>query len=188
MPYKNPQDPRRKEVKKRSDEKHKENLQAYRDANKDKKREYMKKYYVSHKEHIRRYNSNNRERLRESAIEYKIEHYRRLWSCYTLGGHRRYGYNVTITPDELHEIALKTERCFYCNELIDWSPRKGKLNVRSPSLDRSNNEKEMRIDNVKIICHLCNTTKQQRTHEEFLDYCYQIAARFEKIEKCQVVV
>ena len=69
-----------------------------------------------------------------------------------------------------------TTHCPYCGVELDWQRGLGKGGRdSSPSLDRINNEKELRLDNIEIICHRCNSTKYNRTKKEFIDYCIKIA-------------
>jgi hypothetical protein len=91
--------------------------------------------------------------------------------------------------------------CTECNQLKDISEftpsKRGKLGCRSkcgcklshdtpygerglipktnhPILDRINNETVLRLDNVEIICWKCNSTKLNRTKEEFYEYCRDV--------------
>ncbi len=91
------------------------------------------------------------------------------WGSSTLYRHRMNGYKILLTHKELLEIIEKTTHCIYCGLELDWkAPRK--VNV-FPSLDRIDNEKVLRKDNVQIVCRRCNVTKRDRTHAEFLEYC-----------------
>ena len=62
---------------------------------------------------------------------------------------------------------------------MDWQlGNKGHMHNNSPTLDRLDNEKVIRNDNVLILCYKCNATKRDRTLKEFLDYCRAVATRF----------
>ena len=94
--------------------------------------------------------------------------------------HKHRGYSMKISVLELENLAKITNKCRYCgNELTYNIGIRTKKNwFDGPSLDRLNNEKEMRLDNIQIICGKCNVTKQDRTHEEFIDYCYKVSNNF----------
>jgi len=63
--------------------------------------------------------------------------------------------------------------------MLDWRlGNKGHMHNKSPTLDRLDNEKVIRRDNVLILCYQCNATKRDRTLNEFLDYCRAITAKF----------
>lgn len=72
---------------------------------------------------------------------------------------------------------MKTDVCPICDVLLDWS-RKGKTNRKSPTIDRINGDKTLRMDNILIICYMCNSTKQERTMTEFVTYCKKIVEKF----------
>jgi hypothetical protein len=52
------------------------------------------------------------------------------------------------------------------------------MHNRSPTLDRLDNEKVIRSDNILILCYQRNATKRDRTLKEFLDYCWAVAKKF----------
>ena len=99
--------------------------------------------------------------------------------------HKHRGYSMKISISELEELAKITKTCKYCGkELIYNIGIRNKKNwFDGPSLDRLNNEKEIRLDNIQIICGKCNVTKQDRTNEEFIDYCYKVVNNFVIIGK-----
>jgi hypothetical protein len=55
---------------------------------------------------------------------------------------------------------------------------KGKASWESPSVDRLSNSDILTVNNIQIICRRCNTTKLDRTMEEFVDYCKMVAKKF----------
>ena len=52
------------------------------------------------------------------------------------------------------------------------------MHNKSPTLDRLDNEKVIRTDNVLILCYQCNATKRDRTLKEFLEYCRAVDKKF----------
>lgn len=116
---------------------------------------------------------------RERDKEYTRRNPRRRWATACLSGHRRRGYAIEMTCQELYEIALKTEYCFICGTTINWQlGNKGNMKNDSPTLDRLDNENVIRKDNILILCYKCNATKRDRTLNEFLDYCDAVVTRF----------
>jgi len=117
------------------------------------------------------------ETWKEHRRDFRIENVHRLWAMGTIRSHNnsKKGYTILLSVVVLTELAKNTRICYYCGCELDWTPLKGKLNMNSPTLDRRNNEKEIRLDNINIICTLCNTTKQDRTEKEFIEYCKRIA-------------
>jgi 5-methylcytosine-specific restriction endonuclease McrA len=86
---------------------------------------------------------------------------------------------VHVTFEELYHLASETDFCFICGNRLDWQlGGKGHMIKRSPTLDRLDNENEIRSDNILILCNQCNVTKRDRTLKEFLDYCEAISKKF----------
>lgn len=103
----------------------------------------------------------------------------RQWVRSTLKDHRRRGYDVVITNDELYHlylIAMKNN-CPYCG--LPFQHGDGVATSRSPSLDVIDPyNRVLSVFNVRIICCECNATKQKRTHAEFLEYCSRVTERW----------
>lgn len=112
--------------------------------------------------------------------EYCKENPHRIWVQDTFRNHRRRGYKINITINELIRLAKATTRCIYCNKRIIFQcrGREGKAEKNSPSLDRIDNRNKLSMGSVRIICHECNATKGSRTHEEFVGYCKNIIKKF----------
>lgn len=98
-----------------------------------------------------------------------------------IDAHRRKGHITLITKSELKVMFDKTTQCPICGKEFSSEYGVGKILNSSPSLDRINNELELRPDNVWVICSECNRTKGQRTMKEFYDYCKMIHILFEEI-------
>lgn len=129
-------------------------------------------------EYSKQYNRAHPEFRRRIDIERARKNPRRRWATACLSGHKRRGISVEMTSEELYQLALKTDSCFICERRLDWQlGNKGKMKS-SPTLDRLNNESVIRTDNIAILCYRCNTTKQDRTLREFLEYCDAVATRF----------
>jgi len=130
--------------------------------------EYSQWYHRTHPEQMRQYEK-----------EYARKNPRRRWAISCLAGHRRRGYRVEMTSEELYLLASKTEQCFICQTPLNWElGNKGHMNNKSPTLDRLDNGNTIRSDNIRILCYQCNATKRDRTFEEFVDYCEEVCKKF----------
>lgn len=101
---------------------------------------------------------------------------RRSWciDCENILGKK---YDVNMTSIELYEYIKNIETCKICGRKLNW--QNTKVSKNSPSLDRTNNENFIDITNIQIICHDCNSTKRDRTMEEFIEYCKVVVANYE---------
>ena len=127
----------------------------------------------------REYNRAHRAYRNQYDRNYARTNPRRKWTHACLASHRRSGYVVKLTSKELFELATKTDNCFVCGCKLNWGlGRKWKQRADNPSLDRLDNERMIRKDNVAILCYRCNATKQNRTLTQFIEYCAAVAARF----------
>lgn len=95
-----------------------------------------------------------------------------------IDSHKRKGLKVIITKDELISLLEKTNVCSICGASLIKTYGHGKIKPNSLSLDRINNEIELRIDNVQVVCYKCNTTKGTRTMNAFIDYCKNVYMKF----------
>jgi hypothetical protein len=119
-------------------------------------------------EYARTFRLTHPESLKQYEKEYIRKNPRRRWAIACLAGHRRRGYTIEMTSKDLYALAAKTERCYVCEAQLEWQlGNKGRMNNRSPTLDRSDNEDVIRSDNVLILCYQCNATKRDRTLKEF---------------------
>ena len=66
-----------------------------------------------------------------------------------------------------------------CDAVLDWTRKGGKPHALTPTLDRINNDPFILRDNIQIICHRCNTTKNNRTLVAFVEYCKKIVAKYQ---------
>jgi len=138
----------------------------------------MKEYYENNKEKINKqqkeYYENNKEKINKQQKEYNKNNYVRRWCSSTIRDHKKRGYIVNITIDELYNIVKDEPICEICGKELEWySTGKGKLTNLSPSLDRIYNENEINKDNISILCHKCNMKKNSESIEENLVWCKQ---------------
>ena len=122
------------------------------------------------------------EKKKARSKKWRAINSQRCWASHTISSHKRKGYAVIITIDELIKKAKEIKTCLYCGRLIDYTSGNG-LNKNSPSLDRINNGKIMEMNNIQIICHHCNASKSSRTHDEFVQYCTKIYKQFGEINE-----
>lgn len=107
--------------------------------------------------------------------DFLVEDRGRRWVRNTLKDHRRKGYEIAITYDELYffyQKAMETQ-CPYCH--VKMRHGKGTSIDQSPTLDVINPHKRViSVFNIQIICHLCNSTKRNRNHKDFVEYCRKV--------------
>ena len=148
-------------------------LEFYKDKNgiygvraqcKECQKKYSKEYY-----------ENNKEKVLERGKEYNRNNYIPRWVTYTLNRHKRRGIIFSLTfKEDLLKKALEKPSCPICHRELEWySTGTGKLTDLSPTLDRTNNDNYMNINNVDIICNKCNVKKNSETLEENLAWCEQ---------------
>ncbi len=101
----------------------------------------------------------------------------RDWSRHTIYTHRKRGFIIEITREEIEELARSTKNCAICGREFDWI-RRGKVNSHTPTLDRINNEKVLSRMTVQLVCWECN-----RTLHEFVRFCSTVVARFPESER-----
>jgi len=97
----------------------------------------------------------------------------KLWANGTMGSHKRRGFIVTITRDQLVDIAKKTTHCSICGCKLKWEKHKG-MTCDSPTLDRIHNEQELNTDNIWIVCNQCNAMKGETTMKDLINKCKRI--------------
>jgi hypothetical protein len=99
-----------------------------------------------------------------------------VWAQQTLYKHKKKGIKIGISIREVEETGITTRYCSLCGCKLMRNNGKGPKN-NSPTLDRINNDNIINEDNIMVICHLCNKTKGERSLNEFIDYCKNIAKR-----------
>lgn len=119
---------------------------------------------------------NNRNKIKEGRKKWKKENFRRVWCYGSLQNHKD-KFKINITIKDLYKMVKNTKNCVICGCKLDWNYGTG-LNKNTPSLDRTNNENVLTLENIQIICFRCNATKQDRTMKEFTDYCKMVANKF----------
>jgi hypothetical protein len=126
---------------------------------------------------------NNPEQYRQIQLNWVAKHPYRYWARRTLNHHKEL-YSVSFDIDWLEKRASETTVCEFCGVVLRWPNGAGnrKVIANSPTLERINNEQHLTKNNIKIICHRCNVTKQDRTFKEFVRYCKMIATRFQGVD------
>lgn len=144
-------------------EKRKERAKEYREMHKEERKEYNKKYREEHKEERRQYYK-----------EHKEKNIYLWWAKKVIRHHKDRNNNIYITSEELERLARKVKFCPLCN--VELSYNNAKSSNNTASLDRLNNENDIRADNIAIICRKCNTIKNDKKIGEFFEYCKYIAS------------
>lgn len=108
----------------------------------------------------------------------KLENPHLYWAKRTLKRHSKNGCVIAFTPSELSSIAKKVNTCPICGRLMPWGT--SLRNNNAPTIDRINNFDKMGLEDIMIICHKCNTTKQNRTFNEMYNWCQKFISFAEK--------
>ena len=147
-----------------------QNKELYQ-KNKEKLNEYGKEYRQENKEKL---SKQQKKRHKKNPIKY--------WCIHTISSHKKRGFKVLFTWQELLSIAEKTKSCPLCGDLLNWGVenKNGRRQLDSPSLDRLNNDKTLTLKNTKIICWKCNNAKNEMSIKEFINYCKKIYKRNKK--------
>ena len=111
--------------------------------------------------------------------EIRIRDYDRGWCKDTIIGHIKRGYVVLFDIDKLQDIIKYHPPCAICGAELEWFPY-GKNKWLSPTLDRINNEKYMTLENTQILCSQCNTSKLNRTQQQFIDHMKFILPKLDR--------
>jgi hypothetical protein len=123
-----------------------------------------------------RHYGENKEHYAEQFHAWHLKNALKVWARSSIRCHKTRGYEINLTTDQLMDLAGKTERCFYCGAELRYGFKGGnRQHLDAPTVDRIHNGKTIDLENVRIICRLCNVTKGPRTHPEFIDYCKRIA-------------
>lgn len=110
---------------------------------------------------------------KESSI-WQSNNYHRHWANATIQNHKRNGYIVLLTREELTQKALTTQCCELCGKKLHWGIGKKKISKDSPTLDRVENGDILNMDNIMILCNACNSAKSNMSFTTFVDMCGRI--------------
>ena len=110
--------------------------------------------------------------ISETSLKKKMKDPQMDWSKRTHCSHKGRFNSINFTVEELYFIAKNSKNCSFCGNDFCWTNTKPLPN--SPSLDRLDNNEDLTLDNISIICRKCNTTKLDRSLEEFRDYIIKI--------------
>jgi hypothetical protein len=113
-------------------------------------------------------------------LEWHYKNPHRSWAIATKNHHIKDGIQVYMTIDELESAAKAHGKCMICGEDLHYGKKNGSVVMNSPTLDRMNNEDYIDNNNSMVLCLRCNLTKQDRTMEQFLDYCERVLVKFNR--------
>jgi 5-methylcytosine-specific restriction endonuclease McrA len=154
-------------------------MKKHYQENKDKYAQNSKSWYLENRENLRVKHKEYRDKNRSRIKEHYLKKIHRYWAQNSIYNHKKNGFIIKVTTDELEKLAKNSKECSYCGEELNWIWNRGHSS-KNPTLDRVNNEKEIRVDNIEIICRRCNATKYDRSKEEFIKYCEMIVNKFRK--------
>ncbi len=126
-----------------------------------------------------KWNRANKIRRMEICIKSTAKNPYYTWARKSIYSHKHDGYDVNISVAQLELAARIMSRCPICDCLLDYSANKGQNALNGPSLDRIDNTNKITPQNSTIVCRTCNSIKNSRTFNEFLDYCKKVAKNLE---------
>lgn len=144
----------------------------------DHRREHDREYYAKNKDKSKAYRKANAVSIKEKQRLNKAKRRHLYWAHSTISGHTARGFHVSITVEDLHRLAIETPTCPICGIDMKWEA--GKIAPNSPTLDRINNGNDIRLDNIWILCHRCNTMKRDLPMNEFVRFCKMVAQKFDR--------
>lgn len=115
----------------------------------------------------------------KACKKWKIQNPKMNWAHHTRSDHKKKNIVINISNKDLLSFVANIETCNICGCKLNWGvDNKGSIFPNSPSLDRTNNEYEININNIQLICHKCNRTKGERTMKDFIRYCKNVYLKF----------
>lgn len=142
----------------------------------DHRHAHGRKYYSENKEKFKEYAKKNADRIKKNEQIRRVKNHRRLWAFNTIKNHEHRGMTVSVGLDDMHNLAKSVDNCPICNVPLKWEA--GKIATNSPTLDRINNGNELRLDNIWILCHRCNTMKRDLPMKEYVEHCKLVIKKF----------
>jgi len=143
----------------------------YKDGRRGQCRECRK---LDHKEYYKKH----AESISIRTTINKLVHPREYWAYSTLHSHKSRGCTIEINRQDLIQLAYETDSCPICGSKLEWNSigKNGSPISNSPTLDRMNQEKVIKMNNIQIICSRCNVSKNARSMSEFKEYCTLVAS------------
>jgi len=122
----------------------------------------------------------------EAVKKWNQVHPYEYWATTTISGHKSRGFIASFGRNELVALAKKSPSCYICGAPLDWTvgTKNGRVRPNSPTMDRLYRDtsnlryKILKLKDVGIACHRCNTVKSTMTLPEFNRYCKRVVARF----------
>lgn len=97
----------------------------------------------------------------------------KAWAINTLKNHKRRGFVIDVDAEKLIEHARTVTHCPVCGRKIEWGGHE-RNRMLSPSLDRINGDRTIRLDNIQITCVQCNVGKGDGDVESFVSFCKNV--------------
>lgn len=131
------------------------------------------------KKSLEKYND-NKEKFNLDGKTWRRTNPKRVWAHNVIRTHIKCGFIVNITTDELINFIKDQTHCNICGKELHFSvgDKDGKSNIDSPTIDRIDNEQEMNLNNIQLVCMNCNRRKGADTMEDFIEYCIMISHKF----------
>jgi hypothetical protein len=113
-----------------------------------------------------KYGDNSKRVDRLASTETKNSNPKWFWAYLSLYNHKRLGYQVQMSTEELYGYAKNIDSCEDCGVELTWGYGHGQ-NAGTPSLDRRDNDGPVKIDNIAIVCKKCDSVKRDKTMAEW---------------------
>lgn len=105
-------------------------------------------------------------RIKSRTLKIRIQD--KINKYYLTDKNKKYCLENFITVDYVKKLIDNTTNCIYCNDLIKYEYSKN--DKKQFSVDRIDSKIAHIINNIQIICYSCNCSKQDKTHNEFIEY------------------
>lgn len=104
--------------------------------------------------------------MKRTRIGNRFQNPRWHWARLSLQNHRREGWLVRMTTQELYQYAKVADFCEDCGARLTWGYGHGQ-NAGTPSLDRRDNDGAVEINNIAIVCRKCSSGKTDKSMSEW---------------------
>jgi len=117
----------------------------------------------------RLYQKTHPEKYIKRFMEWRERNPARHWTAVTLISHRKRGFEVNISNQQLYDLITKIHNCQACGKPLKFNRGKHGPAHDSPTMDRMNNEKILTPSNILILCLSCNASKSEKPYRDFLN-------------------
>lgn len=133
------------------------------------------------KKYYREYRQKNKGKILVYAKMWNRKNPLHSWASHTHRKHRKKGFFLYFTIQDLIKKAKDTFKCELCNCDLDWTVGKKKhCRDNSPTLDKIQNEtRNLSLKDIQIICLNCNAGKGSGSMMEYIMRCRRVCLKFD---------